>query len=71
MTSVHPWYSCLNACYDFFLTAAIPSPMSIIEWVLVVHASYRVRIHEENNNIGKHLYVLVTHKCHSPILYVY
>jgi len=39
MTSVHPWYSCLNTCYDFFLTAAIPSPMSIIEWVLVVHAS--------------------------------
>jgi hypothetical protein len=44
-TTVHPWYSCLNACYDFFLTAAIPSPMSILEWVSFVHASYIVQIH--------------------------
>ena len=39
MTTVHPWYFCLNGCCDFFLNAAITSPMSILEWVLVVHAS--------------------------------
>ena len=45
MTTMHPWYSCQNGCCDFFLTAAIPLPMSILEWVLVVHASYIVQIH--------------------------
>jgi hypothetical protein len=45
MTTLCPWYSCLNDCCDFFLAAAIPSPVSILEWVSVVRASYIVRIH--------------------------
>ena len=45
VTTVHPWCSCLIDCCDFCLTAAIPSPMSVLEWVSVVHTSYIVQSH--------------------------
>jgi hypothetical protein len=38
---VYQCYSCLNACYDFFLTAAISSLVSILERVAVACASYK------------------------------
>jgi hypothetical protein len=39
---MHQWDCYLNACGDFFLTVAVPSPVSILEQVAGVHASYHV-----------------------------
>ena len=37
---LHHWGFCWNANGDFFLTVAVPSPVTIIQWVSFVHASY-------------------------------